>query len=64
MANDLFIIEEPILKYKLVFTKNDFNFILMVSNSIKTNHHNLYIKSRLIKQLLYWMYDNAIYVYK
>ena len=63
MQNDIFSIDEPILKYKLFFKGKDFVTLINMVHSIELNHHPI-VKSRLIKQLLHWMYKNAIIICK
>lgn len=63
MAIEIISIDEPILKYKLFFTQKDFNTLKQLVQTIELNHHPI-VKERLIRQLLFWMYSNAILICK
>lgn len=63
MRNEIISIDEPLLKYKLFFKKNDYNTLINIVQTIELNHHPI-VKDRLFKQLLHWMYSNAIFVCK
>lgn len=63
MPNDLIIIDEPLIGYKIVLKNTDFTTLKSMVKSIESNHHPI-VKERLYRQLLHWMYKNAILVIK